>query len=70
MQDTDLQRYLLRLFERHDVELEPDEEWLMTDGDFPAVRASWHEGQTDTRLSFNVSPLLFHNFGADAGGKQ
>jgi len=33
-------------------------------------RASWHEGQTDTRLSFNVSPLLFHNFGPDAGGKQ
>ena len=35
---------LLRLFERHDVELELDEEWLVTDGDFPALRASWHEG--------------------------
>lgn len=44
MDDASLQRYLLRLFERHDVELEPDEEWLMTDGDFPAVRAIWHEG--------------------------
>jgi mannose-6-phosphate isomerase-like protein (cupin superfamily) len=33
-------------------------------------RASWHEGQMDTRLSFNVSPLMFHNFGPDAGGKQ
>ncbi|HEY0266407.1 MAG TPA: cupin domain-containing protein [Rhizomicrobium sp.] len=33
-------------------------------------RASWAAGQTDTRLSFNVSPLLFHNFGPDAGGKQ
>ncbi|MFC4525235.1 hypothetical protein ISN76_03210 [Dyella halodurans] len=44
MDDATLQRYLLRLFERHDVELEPDEEWLMTDGDFPAVRALWHEG--------------------------
>ncbi|RDJ00503.1 hypothetical protein DVT68_06845 [Dyella solisilvae] len=44
MQDTALQSYLLRLFERHDVELEPDEEWLMTDGDFPAVRASWYDG--------------------------
>jgi Family of unknown function (DUF6348) len=42
--DDQLQRYLIRLFERHDVELEPDEEWLMTDGDFPAVRATWHEG--------------------------
>lgn len=44
MQDQALQRHLLRLFERHDVELEPDEDWLMTDGDFPAVRASWFEG--------------------------
>jgi mannose-6-phosphate isomerase-like protein (cupin superfamily) len=33
-------------------------------------RASWANGQTDTRLSFNVNPLLFHNFGEDAGGKQ
>jgi len=38
-------------------------------------RASWAlnkqgGGQTDTRLSFNVSPNLFHNFGEDAGGKQ
>jgi mannose-6-phosphate isomerase-like protein (cupin superfamily) len=33
-------------------------------------RASWANGQTDTRLSFNVSPLLFHNFAEDAGGKQ
>lgn len=44
MQDAQLQRYLMRLFERHDVELEPDEDWLMTDGDFPAVRASWFDG--------------------------
>jgi mannose-6-phosphate isomerase-like protein (cupin superfamily) len=33
-------------------------------------RASWAEGQTDTRLSFNVNPLMFHNFGEDAEGKQ
>jgi len=38
-------------------------------------RASWAldksgGGQMDTRLAFNVSPLLFHNFGPDAGGKQ
>ncbi|RCS28912.1 hypothetical protein DEO45_14555 [Rhodanobacter denitrificans] len=45
MDDTALQKYLLRLFERHDVELEVDEDgWLVTDGDFPAVRASWQEG--------------------------
>lgn len=44
MNDTTLQADMLRLFERHDVELEVDEDWLVTDGDFPAVRASWHEG--------------------------
>jgi mannose-6-phosphate isomerase-like protein (cupin superfamily) len=33
-------------------------------------RASWAEGQTDTRLSFNVNPLMFHNFGENADGKQ
>lgn len=38
-------------------------------------RASWALGdggkaQMDTRLSFNVSPLLFHNFGPDAEGRQ
>lgn len=40
----DLQTRLLRLFERHEVELEPDEDWLLTDGDFPAIRASWKAG--------------------------
>ena len=39
-----LQTELLRLFERHDVELEVDEDWLVTDGDFPAIRAHWQEG--------------------------
>jgi hypothetical protein len=39
-----VQTDLLRLFERHGVELELDEEWLMTDGDFPAVQASWQAG--------------------------
>jgi mannose-6-phosphate isomerase-like protein (cupin superfamily) len=33
-------------------------------------RASWANGQMDTRLSFNVSPNLFHAFGEDAGGQQ
>jgi hypothetical protein len=39
----ELQSDLLRLFERHDVMLEPDEDWLLTDGDFPAIRASWQD---------------------------
>ena len=33
-------------------------------------RASWANGQMDTRVAFNPSPLLFHNFAEDAGGKQ
>jgi len=33
-------------------------------------RASWHEGQMDTRLSFNNRPGLFHNFGEDANARQ
>ena len=44
MNTDTVQADLLRLFERHDVELEQDEEWLVTNGDFPAIRASWHEG--------------------------
>lgn len=44
MNSNAVQTDLVRLFERHDVELELDEEWLVTDGDFPAIRTSWHEG--------------------------
>ncbi|GAB2592026.1 hypothetical protein ISP15_14785 [Dyella jejuensis] len=44
MNGNTVQADLLRLFERHGVELELDEDWLVTDGDFPAVRASWQEG--------------------------
>lgn len=33
-------------------------------------RASWADGQTDTRLSFNANPYTFHAFGADSGGEQ
>jgi hypothetical protein len=44
MDDTTLQTDLLRLFERHEVELELDEDWLVTDGDFPAVRGGWRDG--------------------------
>lgn len=45
MDSAALQKYLLRLFERHEVQLETDEDgWLTTDGDFPSVRAQWHAG--------------------------
>jgi hypothetical protein len=46
MDDAALQTALRRLFERHEVELEPDEDgWLLTDGDFPAIRAHWRAGE-------------------------
>jgi len=43
MTSDKLHTQLARLFERHEVELEPDEEWLLTDGDYPALRAHWQD---------------------------
>ncbi|HEY0198130.1 MAG TPA: DUF6348 family protein [Rhodanobacter sp.] len=78
MDSVALQKYLLRLFERHDVELEPDEDgWLVTDDDFPAIRAIWHEGVAGDPGRLDVDVVLneerrieesFVGFGdADAG---
>ncbi|GLQ98128.1 DUF6348 family protein [Dyella mobilis] len=53
-----LQKALLRLFERYEVELEPDEDWLVTDGDFPAVRANWHEGEGDSPGRLDVDVVI------------
>ncbi|GLQ93504.1 DUF6348 family protein [Dyella acidisoli] len=53
-----LQTELLHLFERHDVELEVDEDWLVTDGDFPAVRASWHEDGAGTPGRLDVDVVI------------
>jgi hypothetical protein len=53
-----LQSDLLRLFERHDVELEVDEDWLVTDGDFPAVRANWHEGEAGAPGRLDVDVVI------------
>jgi len=57
MNDATLQQYLLHLFADHDIELEPDEDgWLVTDGDFPAIRATWHAGHGEQpgRLDIDV----------------
>jgi hypothetical protein len=78
MDSLALQKYLLQLFERHDVELEPDEDgWLVTDDDFPAIRAIWHEGVAGEPGRLDVDVVLneerrieesFVGFGeADAG---
>lgn len=59
MDNAALQKNLLRRFERHDVELEPDEDgWLVTDGDFPAIRASWHEGVAGEPGRLDVDVVL------------
>lgn len=54
-----LQTCLLRLFERHDVALDVDEDgWLLTDGDFPAIRAEWHEGLAGELGRLDVDVVL------------
>jgi DNA-binding transcriptional regulator YdaS (Cro superfamily) len=59
MDSAALQKYLLRLFERHDIELEPDEDgWLVTDDDFPAIRALWHEGAAGEPGRLDVDVVL------------
>lgn len=59
MNSAALQKYLLRLFERHDVELEADEDgWLVTDGDFPAIRAAWHAGGAGEPGRLDVDVVL------------
>lgn len=59
MDSAALQKYLLQLFERHDVELEADEDgWLVTDGDFPAIRAAWHAGAASEPGRLDVDVVL------------
>ena len=33
-------------------------------------RASWANGQMDTRLAFNRSPTMLHNYAEDANARQ
>ena len=58
MDDHALQRSLQRLFERHDVELEVDEDWLLTEGDFPAIRANWQPGRAGLPGRLDVDVVL------------
>ncbi|MEO9078899.1 MAG: DUF6348 family protein [Rhodanobacter sp.] len=59
MDSVALQKYLLQLFERHDVELDADEDgWLVTDGDFPAIHAQWHEGDAGESGRLDVDVVL------------
>ncbi len=59
MDSAALQKYLLRLFERHDVALDADEDgWLTTDGDFPTVRAQWHEAAASAPGHLDIDVVL------------
>ncbi len=65
MNDAAIRQWLLRLFEQHGVELEPDEEWLITDGDFPAVRAVWREGAAGAPGRLDVEVVLSEERGIE-----
>lgn len=58
MNATALQAALRRLFERHEVELDAEEEWLVTDDDFPAIRASWQEGESGQPGRLDIDVVL------------
>lgn len=75
MDSAALQKYLLRLFEQHDVELDADEDgWLVTDGDFPAIRAEWHEsaagepGRLDVDVVLSEERRIEESFAGAVGG--
>ena len=58
MDNSALQKYLLRLFAHHEVGLAPGKDgWLFTRGSYPAIRASWHAGTDDGvgRLDIDVA---------------
>lgn len=58
MNDAAIRQWLQQRFGEHGVELEPDEEWLITDGDFPAVRAVWREGAAGVPGRLDVEVVL------------
>ncbi|MEO7071845.1 MAG: DUF6348 family protein [Rhodanobacter sp.] len=59
MDNATLQKYLLRLFARHEVELAVGEDdWLVTDDDFPALRATWHEGDGGAAGRLDIDVVL------------
>ncbi|MET0330459.1 MAG: DUF6348 family protein [Dyella sp.] len=59
MHSAALQKHLLRLFQQHQIELEPDEDdWLVTEGDFPAIRASWSDGVADQPGRLDIDVVL------------
>lgn len=58
MDDLAIQQFLRRTFERHEIELETDEDWLVTEGDFPAIRAHWVDGAAGQPGRLDVDVVL------------
>ncbi len=76
MHDTLLQRHLIDLFARHEIELDADEDgWLLTDDELPAIRATWHEGageapgRLDVDVVFAEDRVIEESFAGIGQGK-
>ncbi len=76
MNDTTLQRHLRDLFDDREVELEPDEDgWLLTDGEFPALRGTWHEptaeapGRLDIDIVLDEDRRIEESFAGEGRGE-
>ncbi|KAF1006139.1 MAG: hypothetical protein GAK28_02757 [Luteibacter sp.] len=74
--DRLIQNALIDLFADHAIGLEPDEDWLLTEGDdFPAVRGIWHEGKDggmgrlDLDIVLDEERTIEESFGGVGGGK-
>ncbi|RAP57742.1 DUF6348 family protein [Oleiagrimonas sp. MCCC 1A03011] len=71
MHDDALQRHLLELFARHDIELEPDEEgWLLSPDGWPAIRATWHdEGRLDIDVALSEEGRIEESLAGEGDGE-
>jgi hypothetical protein len=74
--DRLIQNQLTDLFADHDIGLEPDEDWLLTEGDdYPALRGIWHEGKEggmgrlDIDIVLDEERTIEESFGGMGGGK-
>ena len=62
MNSAELLQHLRQAFDRGEVTLEPGEDdWLTTDGDFPAIRGHWHEGSAGEPGRLDIDVVLDEN---------
>jgi len=66
------QAWLHQLFERHGLACTLHEDWVVPHGEFPAVRGTWHAGDTHGRLDVQVlvreGLLIEESFGGIGAG--